>query len=62
MTGSLNSTHNLSIYKEMMKIILQLSSNTHLKCSEGYATLETCHEKKCVLDFQPFSCAATENS
>ena len=29
------STHNICIYGELMKIILQLSSNTHLICSGG---------------------------
>ena len=30
------STHNIDFYEEIMKIIFQLSSNTHLICSSEY--------------------------
>ena len=40
------STHNIGFYEEMMKIIFQLSSNTHFTCSSSN---EPCHEKTNVL-------------
>ena len=41
------STHNIYFYGELMKIVLQLSSNTHLICSSDYESPKAC-VKYCV--------------
>ena len=41
------STHNICFYRELMKIILQLSSNTHLICFTANSDPE-----RHILDFK----------
>ena len=46
----LMSTHNIGFYEDLIKIIFELSSNTHL-ISSAVKTNEPCPDKTCLRGF-----------